>query len=528
MPVWPKSIYVFGLSLKTAATEWKLRQKRAAPRVQQRAFKTLVTQLAGASFWRESGVEGGMTYAQFQSRVPLRGYEQLAPAIARARRGEADVVWPGRCALFALTAGTTTGQPKSLPITEEMLAHFRQAGRDALLYYTVRVRHAGVFRGRHLLVGGSTALVPLPESAGAFAGGLSAIAAVDLAAWVEKHLYEPGTAAGAHPDWEARIDAIVSRTCLCDISLLAGLPTWIAQFAHELRVRLDNSGQRVSHLQTLWPNLECFIHTGVPLGPVAENLRTLLGPSVKFHEIYASAEGVFATQDSDAAGAGLRLMADTGIFFEFLPMSEFDEARLPQLGAKAVPLADAQTGTDYALVVTTPAGLARYVLGDVVRFVSLHPPRLVYVGRTTLRANLFGEHLMEKDVTDALVGVCTRHGWMLINFHVAPLPTNTLTGAARGRHEWWIELKPGTVATPTGPQIAIELDGELQRTNPDYTAKRKTGVIEAPIVRLVMPGVFEHWLRYQQRWGGEHKLARCRSDRLIADELAQIAPFARD
>jgi hypothetical protein len=164
----------------------------------------------------------------------------------------------------------------------------------------------------------------------------------------------------------------------------------------------------------------------------------------------------------------------------------------------------------------------------VVRFVSVAPPRLLYVGRTKLQLSAFGEHVIEKEVTDSLVGLCQRRGWTIVNFHVAPLFMNTNTGQVRGRHEWWIELKPGTVATPTGPQMAAELDAELRRLNDDYDAKRKGGGLDAPFVRLVMPGVFEHWLRYQGKWGGQHKMPRCRSDRVIADELAQITNFARD
>jgi hypothetical protein len=209
-------------------------------------------------------------------------------------------------------------------------------------------------------------------------------------------------------------------------------------------------------------------------------------------------------------------------------MADFDESKLDQLGRKVVPLVGVKTGVDYVLLLTTPAGLVRYVIGDVVRFTSTEPPRLVYVGRTKLQLSAFGEHVIEKEVTESLTLVCRRKGWTIVNFHVAPIFVNSLTGQNRGRHEWWVELKPGTTSTPTGPQMALELDAELQRLNDDYEAKRKGGGLEAPVVRLVMPGVFEHWLRYQGKWGGQHKMPRCRSDRVIADELAQITSFAKD
>ncbi len=529
MPAWPKSFYTFGVNLLTAAAEWRLRQKRAAPGVQARIFATLTGRLAATSFWREAGVEAGMDYESFRARVAPRGYEQFAPAIERMKRGEADVLWPGRCAFFAVSSGTTAGPTKYLPVTEELLGHFRRASLDSLLYYTVRVKHAAAFRGRHLLLGGSTTLTPLADVKPheAYAGDLSGITALNLPPWVEQHLYEPGVTLARMDDWSAKIAAIVQRTRSLDITLLAGIPSWVLILAAALRESSGQDKNRVSNLQDLWPNFECFVHTGVPIGPFHEELRAALGPTVKFHEVYPASEGFIAAQDAEA-GNGLRLMADAGIFYEFLPMADFDESRLEQLGSKAVPLGGVKTGVDYALLLTTPAGLVRYLLGDVVRFTSTEPPRLIYVGRTKLQLSAFGEHVIEKEVTDALITVCQRHRWTIVNFHVAPIFVNSLTGQSRGRHEWWVELKPGTVSTPTGPTMALELDAELQKLNADYAAKRKGGVLEPPIVRLVMPGVFEHWLRFQGKWGGQHKTPRCRSDRLVADELAQITMFARD
>ncbi len=528
MPVWPKSIYTFGLNLQTAAAEWRLRQKRADGGAQKRIFDSLTPKLALTSYWRESGVVAGTSYDNFQARVAPRSYEQLAPAIERMKRGEADVLWPGRCSFFAQTSGTT-GPAKQVPVTEEMLEHFRRAELDSLLYYTVRMRHAAVFRGRHLHVGGSTALRPLPEAGRheAYVGDISGFTALNLPAWAERHLYEPGAPIADLTDWAAKLGAIVKRTRGLDITLLSGIPNWALALASALREGSIEGKSRISSLQGLWPNFECFVHSGVPIGPFYDELRTALGPTVNFHEVYSASESFIAAQDIES-GLGLRLMADAGIFYEFIPMADFDESRLDQLGRKAVPLIGVKTGVDYALVVTTPAGLVRYVLGDIVRFTSTEPPRLLYVGRTKLTLNGVGERVIEKELTDTLIAVCRRKDWTIVNFHVAPLVINSLTGQNHGRHEWWIELRPGTKATPTGPQMAVDLDAELQRLNVDYAAKRKTGSMEAPAVRLVMPGVFEHWLRYRNQWGGQYKMPRCRSDRLIADELAQVTSFARD
>lgn len=529
MPALPKFLYSFGANLLTAGAEWRLRQKRSAPGAQKRTFEVLTTKLAATSFWKDAGIVAGMSYDSFQARIAPRTYEQYEPVIERVRRGEADVLWPGKCSFFAISSGTTAGRTKYLPVTEEMLAHFSRAGLDSLLYYTVRVKHAAMFRGRHLFLGGSTALFPLEDVKPheAYAGDLSGITALNLPPWVEKHLYEPGAAIAQMSDWPKKIEAIVQRTKSLDITTLAGIPSWVLILAAALRESTSQGKQKATNLQGLWPNFECFIHGGVPIGPFQEELRLALGPTVNFHEVYPASEGFIAAQDIEAL-AGLRLMADVGIFYEFIPLDEFDDTRLDQMGRKAVPLVGVKTGVDYVLLMTTPAGLVRYVIGDVVRFTSTEPPRLVYVGRTKLQLSAFGEHVIEKEVTDALTIVCRRHGWSIVNFHVAPIFVNSLTGQNRGRHEWWIELKPGTITTPTGPAMAAELDTELQRLNDDYEAKRKGGGLDAPYVRLVMPGVFEHWQRFQGKWGGQNKMPRCRSDRKIADELAQITNFARD
>jgi hypothetical protein len=529
MPVWPKSVYSLGLSLKTAATEFKLRQRRSARAQQEGAFAQLRSPLARTKVWSAAGLERGMSYAQFRSRVAPSGYAQLLPSIERMMRGEADVLWPGRCPLFVATPGTSGQGTKRLPVTEELLVHFRRAALDSLLYYTVRVKHAGVFRGRHLLLGSSTAPSALAGSTanGGYSVELAGLAALSLPRWAEKHLYEPGVSVGQIPEWQMRVNAIVARTSRTDISLLAGLPAWSLVLAQALRQRNGAGAPPLKHLQQAWPNLECFVHTGTPIAPFYHELRELLGPSVTFHEVYFASEGFVAAQDGESS-AGLRLMADLGIFFEFLPQSDFDETRLEQLGARLVPLADVKAGVNYAVFLTTPGGLVRYSLGDVVRFASVEPPRLFYCGRTHLGLRAFGENVVEKEITDALVTVCQRHKWSIVNFHVAPIFATDLTGQTRGRHEWWVELIAGTVATPTGPHLAAQLDAELLRLNPDYGDRRKSGVLAAPYVRLVMPGVFEHWLRYHGRWGGVFKMPRCRSDRLVADELAQVTQFARD
>jgi len=529
MPALPRSLLHLGANIMTARTLRRLQKATQAIPAQEKTYRELVRSMATTAFGKDSQIEAKLPYEEFQRRVPLRVYEEFVPYIDRMKAGEANVLWPGKCSLFALTSGTTSGRTKQIPVTESLLQHFRTAGLDSLFYYTARVGHAGVFHGKHLFLGGATALAPIEGSKDheAFACDLSGIAALNLPKWADEHLYEPGSEIAQISDWPKKVKAIADRTVGKDVTLLGGIPNWLLILSQAVLARSINGKIRPTYLKAVWPNLECVVHGGIPMSPFADEIRAVIGPRVNFHEIYPASEGFIAAQDSDAT-FGLRLMTNVGLFFEFLPMREFAETRIGQLGDRTVPLAGVVPGIDYALVITTPGGLCRYVIGDVVRFLTTDIPRLIYVGRTKLQLSALGEYVIEKELTDALVSVCQRHGWNIVNFHVAPHFTENTLGQTHGRHEWWIELKTPTVVTPTGPVIAAELDVELQRLNNDYATRRTGRTMEAPVVRLVMPGLFEQWMRTAGKWGGQGKMPRCRSDRHVAEELALLARFSDD
>lgn len=520
---WFRQAVGIGLSVRN----WRVARTRGGAaderQIQESVWRRLVARIATTAFGRENGFRPGMRYAEFAARVAPRTYEQFAPWIEAMKRGESDVLWPGRCSHFAISSGTTQGRTKYLPITRSMLAHFRQTGLDSLAWYVRRTGRDAIFGGRHLFLGGSTALAPIAEAAPhrAWAGDLSGITAMHLPGWVERHLYEPGREIAQIADWPEKLRAMAVRTAKRDVRLIAGIPSWVLIFAEEMRAHAQ-----VGALREVWPNLECLVHGGVPVGPFVSELRAALGSGVEFHEVYPASEGFIAAQD-DAPEAGLRLFTRAGIFYEFLPMEDFDEDRLAELGGKVVPLAGVEAGRDYAVLLTTPAGLCRYVIGDIVRFVSTRPPRLHYAGRTRLQLSAFGEHVIEKEVTDALTAVCARHGLAIANFHAAPRFVDETQGHRRGCHEWWIELRtPGAAALPP-EEIAVQLDRELQRVNDDYEAKRKGGGLDVPIVRLVPAGTFESWLRGRGKWGGQNKTPRCSSDRRIAEELHATCAIPR-
>lgn len=520
MTLAPRFLVKLLASYRMRHLQKRLRAADAGPAHQRRAFGTLMAAHAHTEFGRLHGLGPQTTYAGYRTQVPLRPPAEFSGWVERMAAGAADVLWPGRCRFFVYTAGTVDGTPKPLPATPAMLAHYRAALGDALLLHAAQTGQPELFLGRHLHVGASTAL---NESDGAYAGYLDAMVPLALSEWAEKNLYAPSPAIARLSSGEEKMHAIAEHCVHADVRLLAGTPSTLVALADTVRAHTSTDKRRVQHLRAVWPNLACCLHTGAILGIFADELRAVLGPNVALHELYAGAEGVYAAQDGEP-GAGLRLLTDHGLFFEFLPLRDLAEGGLAALGSRCVSLEDVQADIDYALIVTTPAGLCRCLVGDSVRFVSTKPPRLVFTGRTQLLLNAFGERVTEREITAALLAVCARNDWTAVNFHVAPYFTR-MVPRPQGSHEWWIELRPGTVRTPTGPLLAAELDAELSRQHTDYTARRANGALEPPIVRLVMPGTFNEWARLHGAREGTGKFARCRDDRLVADQLAGIARF---
>lgn len=520
MTLAPDFLVKFLANYRVARLRRRLQSPQHAALAQATAFRQLTDGIARTEYGRQHGVTATMPYDSFRTHVPVRATRDFRAWTERMAGGEADVLWPGRCRTFAYTTGTVSGRPQPLPVTGDMLGHFRGALQDALLLFAARVGSVDVFLGRHLHTGASIARTSAGESS---AGYLDAMAWLALSEWSQKNLYAPTRELARQPEGPAKTASIAERYGPgADVTLVAGTPTALLTLAQAALAR--HAASRAETLRGLWPRLECAVHTGALPTMLAEPLRALLGTGVHWHEVYAAAEGIFAAQDQDA-GAGLRVLADSGVFFEFLPLHELSPgAGATPNGVACVPLASVQAGVDYALVVTTPGGLCRCLVGDRVRFVSTVPPRLIVTGRTDLQLNLAGEQVAERQLTELLLGVCARSDWELVDFHAAPYQLRSVP-RPQGCHEWWIELRPGTVRTPTGPLLAVELDAELRQHNPDYHARRTSGALEAPIVRLVMPGTFAEWAQTHPAPGGAAKLSRCRNDRLVADQLAGIARF---
>lgn len=490
---------------------------------QELQFRKLVKGQASSADGRSFGIQNNDTYDTWSRRLPLRTYEGFVPLVERMLKGEADVLCPGVCNHFAVSSGTTAGRTKYLPVNDAMIAHFRRTGLSSLLMASDRCG-AELFAGRHLFLGGATSLEKLSRKEGVpegWAGDLSGITAMRMPLWAERMLYEPGREIAAMSDWPAKIEAIARRTLDRDLRLIAGIPSWILVLAEALKKEARKSGRTLQQLRQLWPQLRCLVHGGVPIGPYVEELRQALGAEVGFHEVYPASEGFIAAQDG-CAEAGLRLFVDAGIFYEFVPVSAWNEADPAASTPSAVTLEGVQRGRDYVLVMTTPAGLSRYVIGDIVRIVDTDEPRLIYAGRTKLQLSAFGEHVIERELTEALTEVAAQRGLGLTDFHVAPVFVDHKLGVQRGCHEWWLATET-TLGPEESEALAQGIDAALARRNDDYAAKRQGGGLSSPSLRIVRPDIFNEWKRRSGKWGGQNKMPRCRSDRQVAEQLASVA-----
>jgi hypothetical protein len=527
MPDFYKPLLNIAADWLTTVTRRNLRQKNRAERVQAKTLPRLIRPLAKTRRGQQLGITPGMSAEAFRHKVPLADHQQIEPWIEQVKSGAADLIWPGTCSCFAATAGTTTGTPRHLPVTTEMQACYSAGARAAILHATARAGGVYALLGRVLLLGGSVSTNQLDDEQSAAIADLATLAAVQQPHWVERFYLEPSARIALRQDWDDFVERVVKRTRSKPVSMIGGQPAWVRDFARKATAKLSAGKVRYTSLRAIWPQLRCIVLTGDFSSQLYRQLKAAAGDGVELHEVFATTEGFIAAQDPGSV-AGLRLLAETGIYFEFLPVEDYDPSKLAELGFKAVSLAKVKVDRLYLLVLTTPAGLVRHITGDVVRITSVRPPRVLPMGQIDLCLNQFGEKLHTRQVIDTLVSVCSRHKWTPTFVHVAPLPTRTELGVVHGSHEWWVELQSGTVDTPRGPALASELDRSLRESHEGYRSQRQQGNLMAPLVRLVMPGAFEHWLRHKRRWGGPHKLAITRNDRQIADSLSRMARFSKD
>ncbi len=440
-------------------------------------------------------------YKTFAARVPIQKYETIEPLIERTRKGEQNLFWPSNIQWFAKSSGTTNAKSKFIPVSNEALedCHLK-AGKDMLCLYINNNEDAGLFNGRGLRLGGSSAIY---EDNNSYFGDLSAIIIENMPFWAD-FSSAPKIDVALMEEWEAKMKAIVEETVNENITSLVGVPSWMLVL---LNAVLEKTGKENIH--EVWPNLEVYFHGGVNFNPYREQFKKLLPKKgFRYYETYNASEGFFAIQDINGSNE-LLLMLDYGIFYEFIPMDQY-------LGedSVAIELQEVELDKNYAIVITTNSGLWRYLIGDTVKFVSLDPYRIKITGRTKHFINAFGEELIIENAEDALKKVCKKTKTEIIDYTVAPI---FMDGKAKGAHEWIIEFKK---APKDIDYFAELLDNALKSINSDYESKRYLNMtLTMPKVHQAESGLFYNWLKQNGKLGGQHKIPRLSNNRDFVEEL---------
>jgi hypothetical protein len=444
------------------------------------------------------------SYTTFSERVPISTYEDLEPMIELTRKGAQNVFWNTPIKWFAKSSGTTNAKSKFIPVSNEALENCHYKGsKDLLCMYLNNNENSEMFLGKSLRIGGSSQIY---ENNNTYFGDLSAILIENMPIWAE-FSSTPSSKISLMGEWETKLNAIINETKNENVTSFAGVPSWMLVLLNRI---MTETGK--DNLMELWPNLEVYFHGGVSFEPYREQYRKILPNSnFKYYEIYNASEGFFAIQDLNYSN-DLLLMLDYGIFYEFIPMETFGTEN-----QKAIRLADVELFKNYAVVITTNAGLWRYLIGDTVRFTSLSPYRIRVSGRTKHHINVFGEELMVENTDMALAKACTQLNCEVKDYTVAPI---FMKVKEKGAHEWMIEFKKHPEDIKLFQKI---LDENLQSLNSDYEAKRYNNMTLNQLkINVARDNLFYDWLAANDKLGGQHKIPRLSNERDYLEQLKQM------
>jgi hypothetical protein len=475
-----------------------LRWKNNPIAAQDKVFRALLAKAKSTAFGQDHGFETIKTYQDFKNSVPIRDYEQLRPYIERVVAGEANVLWPGKPLYFAKTSGTTSGV-KYIPISKESMPEHIKAARNALLGYIHETGDTSFVNGKMIFLQGSPVL---EKKSGIDTGRLSGIVAHHVPAYLQKNRL-PSYETNCIDDWETKVDAIVAETIHQDMRLISGIPPWVQMYFDKL-----SQVAKGKKVKDIFKNFSLFVYGGVNFEPYRAKLEEAIGKKVASIETYPASEGFIAYQDSQA-DKGLLLLADAGIFFEFIPVSEYFNENPTRLS-----LADVALDTNYALILNTSAGLWGYSIGDTVKFVSKEPYKIVVTGRIKHFISAFGEHVIAEEVEAALLEVAAKQAVQITEFTVAPQVIPPEGGLPY--HEWFIEF----VQPPKElDAFAAALDKAMQQKNSYYHDLIAGKILQPLHIRLVQKDGFIEYMRTQGKLGGQNKVPRLANDRALADVL---------
>jgi hypothetical protein len=492
------------LSIKSFIASWWAYFRTAAinkivanpQEAQLKLLRYIISKAEDTIFGKDHHFSAIKTYESFAQQVPVRDYEAFRSYIEMAYAGKTDVLWPGKPLYFAKTSGTTSGA-KYIPISRESMPCHIKGARDALFFYITATGKNKFVDGKMIFLSGS----PLLEKndAGIPVGRLSGIAQHYVPKYLQSNRL-PTWEINCIEDWESKIDAIVTQSVVADLRLISGIPPWVHMFFERLTAKTGKLPAEI------WPNLDLFVQGGVDYAPYSAIITKAFGKEPDVVEVYPASEGFIAVQNN-IQDPGLLLMLDYGIFFEFIPLAEYGKPN-PTI----LPLWQVSLDENYAILLTTTAGLFRYDIGDTVRFTSLKPYKIRVSGRVKHFISAFGEHVIQEEVNTAMATACNQTNAVVSEFTVAPYISES-----DSYHEWFVEFEVLPESVTYFSQI---LDEQMQNANIYYKDLRKGNLLSAARIRILPPGSVRAYMKSIGKLGGQNKFPRLANHRQIADALS--------
>jgi hypothetical protein len=475
--------------------------------VQDELFQKLIDSAKETQFGRDHDFTNIRDVQKFRENVPVRNYEQLYPYIEKLLKGEQQVLWPSEVSWFAKSSGTTNARSKFIPVTSEALedCHFK-GGKDMISIYLNNYPDSKMFSGKGLVIGGSHQINQFDENSKSYYGDVSAVIIKNLPFWTQIKR-TPSLEIALMSDWEEKIEKMAEATSAENVSTIYGVPTWTVVLINRILEM-----KKANNILEIWPNLELFVHGAVSFTPYRTLFNQLIpSPDMRYMETYNASEGFFGIQDMKHSDE-LLLMLDYGVYYEFIPFNEINSDN-----PKACTLDEVEIGKNYAMIISTNAGLWRYKIGDTIRFTSKYPFRFRISGRTKHFINAFGEELIIENAEQGITRACEKTGAVIEDYTAGPMYFN---GGNKGGHEWIIEFKK----EPDNLNHFVEvLDKTLRQLNSDYDAKRhKNLALQKPVVHPVREGTFYAWMKSRNKLGGQNKVPRLVNSREYLDDILKM------
>jgi len=468
---------------------------------QRKVFLELIQKAKTTEFGKDHNFDSIHSFSDFLKRVPIRDYEDFKPYINKVVDGTSDVLWPGKPLYFAKTSGTTSGA-KYIPLTKESMPFHIQAARNAILSYIYETGNADFVDGKMIFLQGSPVL---EEKSGVKLGRLSGIVAHYVPQYLQRNRM-PSWETNCIEDWETKVEAIVEETIHENMSVISGIPSWVQMYFEKLQ---EKSGKKVGEL---FKNFNLFIYGGVNYEPYRAKFENLIGRKVDSIELFPASEGFFAYQDKQQE-KGMLLLLNHGIFYEFVKADEFFSDNY-----KRYTIGEVELGVNYVMIISTNAGLWAYNIGDTVQFTSLKPYRVIVSGRIKHFISAFGEHVIGKEVEQAMKTAMEGTQICINEFTVAP-QINPASGLPY--HEWFIEFdSEGSGAPENIEAFALKIDQALREQNTYYDDLIIGKVLRTLVITRVAPNGFQDYMKSIGKLGGQNKIPRLSNDRKIADALS--------